>query len=147
MAPFVHQRFLGHFVTKDLGSTASGSDDEQVDGCCKVPPLVALYAGDPNLLTMVEQAVRVTQNTDTAVAFACGFAQILENLMLGKAASVQEACELARAALKQQVSTTKDGDVFDALGLVEELSSVPCEGVGEKIQAALQFQNLSKALS
>lgn len=142
--------FLTNYVTKDLGPEASGSDDGQVDGCCKVPPLVALYAGNPALLPTVDRAVRVTQNTDTAAAFACGFARVLEPLVLGTATSVKEACDQARDALRdpsRSFVTSKDHEVVAALGLVEELASVSTADVGAKVQESLQLSSTSTALA
>lgn len=142
--------FLANFVTKGLAPLESGSGDEQVDGCCKVAPLVALYAGSPNLLPTVEKAVRVTQNTDTAVAFACGFARVLESLMLGSTASVAEACAEARSALRDPskcFSTPLDRDVDAALSLVEEFATVPPSQLGAKVQAVLDLPRHSTALS
>lgn len=64
----------------------------EVDGVCKVAPVVALMAGDPEMLKAVDTAVRVVQNTEKASAFACGFARVLEQLVLGTE-SVKEAIE------------------------------------------------------
>ena len=48
-----------------------GADnDGQIDGVTKVAPLVALYAGRPEMLQKVEDVVRVTQNDDISVAMA-----------------------------------------------------------------------------
>merc|ERR1712125_86653 len=119
-----------------------------VDGCCKVAPLVALYAGTADLLPMVEQAVRVTQNTNTAVAFACGFARILESLMLGSTSSVGEACAEARSALRdpsRRFSTALDDQVEAALRFVEEFATVPPSELGGKLQAALELPSPTTA--
>ena len=42
----------------------------QADGFSKVAPLVVLYAGRPQLLQVVEEAVRVTQDDDRPVSAA-----------------------------------------------------------------------------
>lgn len=42
--------------------------DCQIDGIAKLAPIVAFYAGQPDMLDKVEQAVRVTQNNDECVA-------------------------------------------------------------------------------
>lgn len=39
-----------------------------MDGVTKLAPLVALYAGRPEMLEKVEKVVRVTQNNDICVA-------------------------------------------------------------------------------
>ena len=48
----------------------------QADGFCKVAPLVALYAGDPKLPEVVEDMVRVTQDSDLSVACSVGGMQL-----------------------------------------------------------------------
>ncbi|XP_051882437.1 selenoprotein J [Pristis pectinata] len=57
--------------------------DPQMDGVAKVAPLVALYAGDPELPQYVEQAVRVTQDDDLAVKCSVAAAAVLEEFVLG----------------------------------------------------------------
>lgn len=48
---------------------SSGCDDDnQMDGITKLAPVVALYAGRPEMLERVEDAIRVTQNNDMCVA-------------------------------------------------------------------------------
>lgn len=42
--------------------------DCQIDGIAKLAPIVAFYAGKPEMLEKVEDAVRVTQNDDACVA-------------------------------------------------------------------------------
>jgi len=135
--------FLTNYVTHGLDAAKSGSNDESVDGCCKVPPLVALYAGDASLLPIVERAVRVTQNTDKAVAYACGFARILESLVTGAAGTVAEACEQARTALSDPGRTCAnplDDDVRHALELTATLADVPRENVGAKLKESLEMK-------
>ena len=41
--------------------------DGQIDGEAKLAPIVAFYAGKPDMLKRVESAVRVTQNNDACV--------------------------------------------------------------------------------
>lgn len=91
--------FLKNYLLHDKRPPSCGSGDEQVDGCCKVAPLVALLAGHPDLLPSVNEAIRVTQNTDVAAAYACGFARVLEKLVLGTASTIDEAIVQARAEL------------------------------------------------
>ncbi|XP_078685963.1 crystallin J1A-like [Branchiostoma floridae x Branchiostoma belcheri] len=78
-----------HFSIKDfLKNIEAGKDDtgskkdDQVDGATKVAPLVALYAGQPCMLEKVEDALRVTQNSDTAVVAGLTTARILEQFIL-----------------------------------------------------------------
>lgn len=49
------------FITGD-------ENDCQMDGVAKLAPIVAFYAGKPEMLEKVEAAVRVTQNNDACVA-------------------------------------------------------------------------------
>ena len=62
-----------------------GSTDFQADCCCKIVPLVAAMAGDPQLYEHVEDAIRLTQDNDDAVAYGTAFAAILEAAVLGVA--------------------------------------------------------------
>ena len=46
-----------------------GSDsDDQIDCVLRMVPVCALYAGRPEMLDRVEDVLRVTQNSDTAVS-------------------------------------------------------------------------------
>lgn len=40
----------------------------------RLPPIVAAFAGTPQMLPAVEDAIRVTQNDDIAVAWGCAAA-------------------------------------------------------------------------
>lgn len=117
-----------------------GSSDEQVDGCCKVAPVVALFAGHPDMLTTVDKVVRVTQNTDVASGFACGFARVLEKLVLGTASSLNEALCAAEAELLdagRPVKMLVDADVAANLGRVMgEFSGLAHADVGMKLKPA-----------
>ncbi|WP_286222511.1 ADP-ribosylglycohydrolase family protein [Marinobacter apostichopi] len=62
----------------------SGADDMQLPAVSKLPPLVACYAGQADLMTQVEAAVRVTNHNDDAVAWARCAARLLESVFLGK---------------------------------------------------------------
>lgn len=48
----------------------------------QVPAIVAKYAGKPDLLEAVEEAVRVQQNNTYAVAVGLAAARILEKVVL-----------------------------------------------------------------
>lgn len=58
--------------------TYPGADDDQLPALTKVPVLVAAYPDNPELLRMVEEAVRVTNNNDTAVAWAIFVTRLLQ---------------------------------------------------------------------
>lgn len=59
-----------------------GADDSQAVCYMKVVPVTCLYAGKPELKQKVEQAIRVHQNNDDAVAFGVAAACILERALL-----------------------------------------------------------------
>lgn len=58
-------------------------EDSQADGAAKIAAVVGLYAGKEELLARVEEAVRLTQNTDEAVEHTLVFARILEAVIAG----------------------------------------------------------------
>ena len=121
----------------------------QVDGVCKVAPVVALLAGDPSMLPTVDTAVRVVQNTDKAAAFACGFARVLEKLVLGTP-TVQEAIAAATKDLmdpSRSFKTTLDQEVAQNLERVlGELSHLSHADAGKTLKpeaVAFPFAGLS----
>ena len=61
-------------------------------------PVVAAYAGMPEMLERVTDVVRVTQNNSMTVAYACAAARVLEQIILG--ASGPEAVRTTAAALQ-----------------------------------------------
>ncbi|GMQ48863.1 hypothetical protein VB10N_38620 [Vibrio sp. 10N] len=61
-----------------------GADDTQNPAVSKLPPLLAVHHNDKNLNQLVESAVRVTNNNDTAVAYALASAAILKAALSGK---------------------------------------------------------------
>uniref|UniRef100_A0A8C2EFL2 Selenoprotein J n=1 Tax=Cyprinus carpio TaxID=7962 RepID=A0A8C2EFL2_CYPCA len=56
--------------------------DNQIDGVAKLAPIVACYAGKPEMLERVEEATRVTQNNDICVAVTLAAARFLEHFIL-----------------------------------------------------------------
>ena len=46
-----------------------GTSDSQIDSCIKIVPVVAMYAGHEDMLLEVEDAIRVSQDNEDAVAF------------------------------------------------------------------------------
>eukprot|EP00112_Aurelia_sp_Birch-Aquarium-sp1_P019847 Seg5.3 transcript_id=Seg5.3/GoldUCD/mRNA.D3Y31 product="Crystallin J1C" protein_id=Seg5.3/GoldUCD/D3Y31 len=88
--------FLKHF---DEGGEETGSqEDTQIDSVTRIAPIVALYAGKKEMLSKVEQMVRVTQNNDIPVAFAQAAARILEYYILN--GDKQDALEHVMKELK-----------------------------------------------
>jgi ADP-ribosylglycohydrolase len=59
-----------------------GADDSQAMFNMKVVPVTCLYAGKPEMKQKVEEAIRVHQNNDVAVAFGVASACILERALL-----------------------------------------------------------------
>ena len=72
---------------------ACGADDTQNPALTKLPPLVAAHYDDADLMTKVVSAVRVTNNNDTAVAYAKATAVMLQSAINGASpkACVQQA--------------------------------------------------------
>uniref|UniRef100_A0A3Q2E528 Crystallin J1B-like n=2 Tax=Cyprinodon variegatus TaxID=28743 RepID=A0A3Q2E528_CYPVA len=67
----------------DAGKEESGCDvDCQMDGVTKLAPVVAMFAGRPDMLEKVESAIRVTQNNDMCVAVTLAAARFLEHFIL-----------------------------------------------------------------
>ncbi|MDX1799933.1 MAG: ADP-ribosylglycohydrolase family protein, partial [Marinobacter sp.] len=66
---------------------ASGADDRQLPAVSKLPPLVACYCGDSDLMALTEAAVRVTNHNDEAVAWARCAARLLDYLFRGESLS------------------------------------------------------------
>lgn len=60
-----------------------GADDDQADAIVHAMTVVALLAGQPEMLPTIANIIRVTQNTDQAVAFGLGAARILEAVGVG----------------------------------------------------------------
>lgn len=61
----------------------SGADDNQAHCFIKAIPVACIYAGKPELSNKVEEAIRVHQNNDMAVAFGVASARLLEVVLLG----------------------------------------------------------------
>ncbi|XP_063424503.1 crystallin J1A-like [Mytilus trossulus] len=67
----------------EQGLEDTGCDkDEQMDCVLRIVPVVALYAGRPDMLEKAESVIRVTQNSDTSVAVGLAAARILEQYIL-----------------------------------------------------------------
>lgn len=67
-------------------------DDDQIDGVLRIIPVVAMYAGQSDMLNHAEDVVRITQESDFTVVVALCAARILEHFILnGASDSVVEA--------------------------------------------------------
>lgn len=132
------KQFLVKYLVEGKRYPECGSDDEQVDGACKVVPLVALYAGDSQLAEHVETAIRATQNTDKAVSFGLAYARCLEQIILGEASTPAAAVRNVVASLQLGGSGEVAGILEDVL---EDLASLSLPEVGLRLKpAASSFQ-------
>lgn len=80
----------------DEPPNACGADDTQNPALTKLPPLLAAHYQDSDLMTKVESAVRVTNNNDTAVAYAKAAALMLQGAITGS--SPTECVQRAKSA-------------------------------------------------
>ena len=67
----------------DAPITTCGADDAQLPALSKRPPLIVAHHDDPNLMSHVETAVRVTNNRDDSVAWGQAFARMLRAALRG----------------------------------------------------------------
>lgn len=89
--PWRHASLKGFLTHLDEGRRSipdCGADDAQADALAKTIPVVCAFAGHPELLNLVETAVRVTQNSDKAVRYARVAALVLEACILQPTTSV-----------------------------------------------------------
>lgn len=61
--------------------TSGCETDNQIDGVAKLAPIVACYAGKPEMLERVEEAIRVTQNNDMCVAVTLAAARLVLHII------------------------------------------------------------------
>lgn len=81
--PWRHASLKSFLKNVDAGKAETGCEtDCQIDGITKLAPIVAFYAGKPEMLKKVEDAIRVTQNYDPCVAETLAAARILEHFIL-----------------------------------------------------------------
>jgi ADP-ribosylglycohydrolase len=123
-----------------------GSNDDQANGLAKIAPVVALYAGKPELLARAEEAIRVTQNTDKAVAAGLAGARILEKIILGS--SPREAIQATLQELrddKRHNPNSADSLVADAiemaLSLADQTHAAAVARIGSSCAFPLSLQN------
>jgi ADP-ribosylglycohydrolase len=93
-----------------------GADDNQAICYMKVVPVTCLYAGKPELKQKVEQAIRVHQNNDVAVAFGVAAACILERALL--TGSLPDASFMESLGLDQVKDAWKKAEEFSELELL-----------------------------
>lgn len=72
--------FLKNLI--DNKTPTGSADDDQIDCVIRIIPIVALYAGHPDMLYKVEAGLRVLQDSDLSVAAGLAAARVLEQYIL-----------------------------------------------------------------
>lgn len=119
-----------------------GANDTQANAIAHMPIIVARYAGDPKMLSIVADAIRVTQNTDEAVAFGLAGARILENVILGKSTTGLLAVKAVIAELLNSTRThpmPQDADLAHRLQDVLQKLDTPNIEVVKSIGQACDY--------
>lgn len=102
-----------------------GTDDSQVNCLVRLPAVVAAFAGSPSMLPAVVDAIRVTQNTDAAVAWGCAAARVLEAMILGASApAAVMATVTALRAPWRACPTALDSEIATAIEAAVALAPV-----------------------
>lgn len=92
-----------------------GANDTQANAIVHMVPLVAALAGADHMLEEVESLIRITQNTDQAVAFGLAGARVLSKVILGETllqavqSTVRDLRDPARERPMQQDAALADG--------------------------------------
>jgi hypothetical protein len=94
----------------------SGADDMQLPAVSKLPPLVASYCGQNNLMEITEAAVRVTNHNDEAVAWARCAAQLLDHLFRGEPLSSALEAATREAPIAENLVHARSGSRLDGPG-------------------------------
>jgi len=81
--PWRHGCIKDFLANMKAGRKQTGSDsDDQIDCAIRIIPLVALYAGLPDMLEKCEAALRVLQESDLAIVCGLAAARVLEQYIL-----------------------------------------------------------------
>lgn len=81
--PWRHGCIKDFLANMKAGNTTTGSEaDDQIDCAIRIIPLVALYAGMPDMLDHCERALRVLQESDMSIACGLASARVLEQYIL-----------------------------------------------------------------
>jgi len=81
--PWRHGCIKDFLANMKSGTKPPGSDsDDQIDCAIRMIPLVALFAGHPDLLSKAEAAIRVLQESDMSVACGLAAVRVLEQYIL-----------------------------------------------------------------
>jgi ADP-ribosylglycohydrolase len=112
------------FVANEEGGIywpACGGDDTQADALVHMIPVVALLAGDTAaMLSTLEPIIRVTQNTDEAVAFGFAGARIFEKVLIYNMTGLEAVNETITDMLDPNRASpqTQDAALADGLALM-----------------------------
>jgi ADP-ribosylglycohydrolase len=79
----VSQKFIDHRARGSSWNQCASDDDVQFLCICKVPIIVARYAGSPTLMEKITEAVQIHQTNARVVAAAKLAARLLEQVILG----------------------------------------------------------------
>jgi len=110
-------------IRRGLTFPECGSNDGSSDCFVKVVPVIALFAGHPDLVSYVTDVVRVTQNNTTTVGYACAAARILEQIIL-KGTHGQEAIRVAAKTMVQSTNRV-DSEIGAQLEELRDLQDLP----------------------
>jgi hypothetical protein len=108
-------------VNSGMNWPRCGTSDSQIDSCVKIVPVVAMYAGHEDMLLEVEDAIRVSQDNEDAVAFGLGFARVLEQCILG-----QPGDEAVALAIEQMQDSEELEDAMAGKHLADAVTPERC---------------------
>lgn len=96
----------------------------------KIVPVVARFAGKPELLDKITQAIKVHQNNDEAIAFGIAAARLLEAVILG--APLEEALETVTKNIPEDLATSEFKDkVIEAFARGKNEGTTPGKTLDE----------------
>ena len=141
--------------TKDFIANVAGganwpacgsSRDTQADALAHIVPVVAVYAGNTSaMLAAAETVIRVTQDTDGAVAFGCAGARLLETAILSNVSGL-EAVTRTMYALRDPARVhplAADGALADGLqrvlGMLDTPNAAVCLAIGQSCDYPFNF--------
>ena len=97
------------------GVPHTGVEDDQANALARLPPLVALLAGDARLLPAVEAMIQVSQSSDIAVAHGRLAARILERCLLGAPTPEAAVRQVAGETLREAGGSASDAEARASL--------------------------------
>ena len=115
-------------VRRGVAFPHTGCEDAQANAISRLPPLVALLAGDDRMLPCVADMIAVTQAGDLARSHGLAAARVLEACIVGRAATPAEAVEAARLQLldpARHFPQADDAAVAESFAKVLSMHDVP----------------------